>query len=74
MMKHVFWACWIQKTFMHILVLGWVVRWGATWGVAKFRSQWRWSKKIRKIENIHFVVRERSNMMIYAKKFELFGV
>ena len=32
-MKHVFWACWIQRTCMQ--VLGWVVGWGATCGGGK---------------------------------------
>ena len=34
----------------------------------KIRSQWRWLKKIRKIRNIHFVVKNESNVLIYAKK------
>ena len=42
--------------------------------VVKFRLQWKWLKKIRKIKDINFVVRNTSKMMINAKKFDLFGV
>ena len=77
-MKHVFWTFWIQKTLMQ--VSGWVVGRGATWGAArgskwaKIRFQWRWPKKIRNIQNLDFLVRYTSNVMIYAQKFDLFGV
>ena len=31
-------------------------------------------KKIRNIQNLDFLVRYTSNVMIYAQKFDLFGV
>ena len=45
---------------------------GSKW--TKIRFQWRWPKKIRNIQNLDFLVRYTSNVMIYAQKFDLFAV
>ena len=77
-MKHVFWTFWIQKTLMQ--VSGWVVGRGATWGGGKGVKSGQIQvlmvvvKKIREFRNIKLIVRNTSNVMIYTKKFDLFGV
>ena len=61
-------------------VLGWVVGRGATWGGGKGvkmgqnQVPMEVAKKIRNIQNLDFLVRYTSNVMIYAQKFDLFGV